>query len=81
MGGGRELGHVHADLRDDHLGGAPPDPGDRHQPLRPLIERAHHVCDPTVQPVDGSGQLVDVGQVRAQHDPVMLAEPAAHRLP
>jgi hypothetical protein len=73
---GEELGDGDADLGDHRGGGVPADPGDGGQQVPPALEGLHHLLDPGVQPGDRRLQVVDVVQVQAAHQGVVVAEAA-----
>jgi hypothetical protein len=77
---GREAAHVDPDLGDDDLGGALPDAGDGGEPAELLIERAEQFGHLPVESADARRQVVDMGEVFTQHDPVVFGEAAFHRL-
>jgi hypothetical protein len=78
--GGRELAHVDADLGDDYLGGAFADAGDGHKPAHLVSERGDHPVHLGVEAVDTGAQMIDVGQVHADHQGVVLVEATQQRL-
>ena len=80
VSGGREPGHVDADLGDDALGGPFADPGDRVEPVTGLAERGDHPVDLDVERGDRRFEVVDVVEDDPQHRGVMVPEPAAQRL-
>src|SRR3954449_408523 len=88
-GGGREAGHVRADLGQDALGGPLTDPGDRGEPVTGPGERDTGLAgvrgdervDALVELLDGALQVADVLQGESDQQRVVLAEAAAQRLP
>ena len=70
MRGGREAGHVDADLGDDALGGPFPDPGDGVEPVTGLAKGSHHPVDhlALVELGDRRFEVVEVIQDHSQHD-------------
>src|SRR4029450_11159010 len=66
VAGGREHGHVDADLGDDALGGALADPGDGVQPVTGHRERGDPLVDAAVQSGDGAFQVLQV--IKGQPD-------------
>jgi hypothetical protein len=71
---GGKAAHVHADLGDDALGGAPVDAGDGAQPLELTPERGDHPVDLGAELGDRPVQEVDLGQDRAHQQGVVSAE-------
>ena len=80
MLGGREDGHVGADLGDDHLGAAPLNPGDRAEQLNGRGERGDLLLDRVGEPVDLLVEEVDVGEDRPDPERVQVIEAALERL-
>src|SRR5215213_6394702 len=74
--GGREHGHVDADLGDDDLGGAFADPGDGVQPVTGHRERGDHLVDAAVQGGDGAFQVLQVVKGQPDQQRVVVAEAA-----
>ncbi len=56
MGRGREAGHVHADLGDDHRGGGGSDPGDLSQAGHRLRERDQLLLGSLLHSLDVSAE-------------------------
>jgi hypothetical protein len=79
--GGGEDAHVGAGLGDDHFGGAPLHTGDRAEQLNRRRERADLLLDRLGEQADLLVEEVDVGEDRADHDPVLGVEAALERLP
>ena len=63
MAGGRESGHIHADLSDQCLGHIPANPGDGIQLVHHGVQRAQALRDLLAQAVDGLIEEVDVRQL------------------
>jgi hypothetical protein len=80
VGGGRELAHVGADLGKDHLTGALAHAGDGHKPAHLVRKGGDHPVHFGVETVDAGAQVVDVGQVHADHQGVVLVEAAQQGL-
>ncbi len=80
MGGRGEAGHVHADLGDDGLGASLGHPGDRQESGGGLSKRGHEPVDPGAEALDDRRELVDVVEVHAQHQGVVVLEVADHGL-
>jgi hypothetical protein len=74
VGGGREAGHVVADLGDDALGGSFADPGDGVEPVTGPVERDHHPVDLGVERADRPLEVVDVVERDPQDRRVVLTE-------
>jgi hypothetical protein len=72
----REPAHVDADLGDDHLGGAFPDPRDRQREGGGLIERGHQLVHRGIELDDHRGEVIDVAQMQTQHHAVMVGQPS-----
>ena len=73
---GEELLHGDADLGDHGGGGVQADPGDGGQQVPPALKGLHHLLDAGVQLGDRRLQVVDVVQVQAAHQGVVVAEAA-----
>jgi hypothetical protein len=71
------LAHVDADLRDDDLGGALVNPGDRVEQVDLVRERGDHLIDAGREVLDGLVDVVDVGQDVADHEAVVLGDEVA----
>lgn len=70
MTGGREAGHVGADLSEDHLGAALRHAGDRHQERHRRFVRAQRLLDPGAEDLHRGIGLVHgrlSGGVAGQH--------------
>src|SRR3954451_23356881 len=88
VSGGREPGHLDADLGEDALGGPIADSGNGVQPVTGLGERdaglagrgGEQGVDALVQFGDRALQMLDVLQRQPDQQRVVLAEPAAQRL-
>jgi hypothetical protein len=80
VGGGREPGHVDADLSDDAFGGPFGHPGDRVEPVTGLAEGGDHPVDLDVEGGDRPFQVLDVVEDDTQHHGVVVVEPTAQRL-
>ena len=76
MGGGRELAHVGPDLGNDHLSGAFAHARDGHKPTHLVRERDDHPVYFGGEAVDTGAQVVDMRQVHADHESVVLVEAA-----
>lgn len=76
MGGRGEPTHVDPDLGDDRLGGDLADADHGAQALNLALERGHLDLQALVEGVDLCTQVVDVVEVGAQHEGVVLAEAA-----
>jgi hypothetical protein len=79
--GGGEAIHVDPDLRQDDLGAAASHPRDGAQPADLLSERGHEPLDLLVQLLDPGSQMVDVLEVHAQQEVVVLSEAPLEREP
>jgi hypothetical protein len=80
VGGGREPGHVHADLGDQFLRAGPPDAGDLIQLGHLAGERGDRFLDPPGQRLDLGAQPIDAVEHHAQQVAVMVAEVPGQRL-
>jgi hypothetical protein len=80
MPGGREAGHVGADLSQDHLGGAITRPGDPDQQRHHRLVKVQQRLDPGGELVDGGVRLIDVGQHRPAQQGVVVVEPPSQRV-
>jgi hypothetical protein len=76
---GEELPDGDADLGDHGGGGVSADPRDGSQQVPPALKGLHHLLDPGVQPGDRRFQVVDVVQVQAAHQGVVVTEAAFQR--
>jgi len=74
VGGAREAGHVDADLGDDHLSSSLPDAGDGRQRGCRFNKRGHQFVHFLVQAGDHRGQFVDVVEVHAGQEGVVVFE-------
>src|SRR3954449_12940460 len=85
VGGGREAGHVGADLGEDALGGPLADARDRDESVTGSSERdtglagvhADEDVDALIECGDGAFEMGDVVQPQSDQDGVVLAEAAA----
>jgi hypothetical protein len=74
VGGGREPGHIDADLGDDALGGAGAHPGDGVEMVPGLSERGYHPFYFAVKDGDHGLELLEVVQGQTYQQAVMGAE-------
>jgi len=74
VGWGREAGHVHADLGDDHRGGGGTDAGDLVQAGHRRGEREDLGVDLGVKVGDVRVQGVDAGEHLGQQEAVVVGE-------
>jgi hypothetical protein len=79
--GGGKAAHVGPGLGDDHLGGVGGDAGDRAEQVNRLRERGDFGLHLGIEPADRGGEVVDVVQQGAQHQRVVVAEPALEGQP
>ena len=77
---GVEHAHVGAGLGDDDIGDRDGDARDRDQHVPGGTKGHHRVFDPGGEPVDHPGLRVDLDQVLADQERVMLGEPALQRV-
>ena len=77
---GREAGHVHADLGDDHRGRGGSDPRDLIQAGHRVSERGQLFLGSLLEGVDVGAERVDAGEHRGQQERVVVAEPSDERL-
>jgi hypothetical protein len=77
--GGRELAHVGADLRHEHLGGAPAYPGDGCEPGERLIFRMEALLDLAADALDAGIQVLDVSEVLGQQESLVRPHAANKR--
>ena len=80
MGGGREAGHVHADLGDDHCCCGGTDPGDLIQAGHRISERGDLCLDLGAEIGDVHVQGVDAGEHLGQKETVVVGEVPDERL-
>src|SRR3954449_13385966 len=80
VGGGGKVAHLHADLGDDHLGGAGVDAVDGVEQLDLAAVGGQLLVDADVQVGEHGADRVDVGQDHPGEEGVVLGEAPGQRL-